>query len=249
MKMKNIFLSLAILFCAGTAQASEITISAASSLTNAFTQLKAVFEKQNPNTTLYLNFASSNTLLKQIQEGAPVDVYASADQITMNKAVKDKIVLTATRQNFALNGLVLIVPANSKNIPTSANDLLDKKYIHIAIGNIASVPVGRYTKAALVSDDLWEKLYNRFIFAEHVRQVLDYVARGEVDAGFVYTTDAYIAKDKVKIALTMDGHDVVSYPIAVVSDSKNKILAQKFIDFVLSDSGQKVLATYGFVKP
>ena len=227
-------------------QAAEMTVSAAASLTNAFTEIKGLFEKKHVGLQVNTNYAASNPLLKQMQEGAPVDVFASADQATMDKAVAAKVVDPATRKNFALNDLVLIVPAGSKKI-TKLEDL--KALKHIAIGNPESVPVGRYTKDALTNAKLWEAVQPQLIMANSVRQVLDYVARGEVDAGFVYRTDAKQLADKVDVVMIVEGHDPVSYPIAVANTGKEAKMGQEFINFVLSPEGLAVLAKYGFSKP
>lgn len=249
MNMKKILLTFGFLFFTPNVYASEITVSAAASLTNVFAELKEVFIDKNPDVTIYTNFASSNNLLKQIEEGAPVDIFASADQFTMDKAEAAKLIYNNTRKNFALNSLVVIVPADSSNVPEFSKDLLGDSFKKIAIGNIESVPVGRYAKESLESEKIWNALQDRFIYAEHVRQVLDYVARGEVDAGFVYGTDATVQKDKVKIAVTMQGHQPVLYPIALLENSKNKEDAQKFLDFIFSDKGISILTKYGFKQP
>ena len=227
-------------------QAAEMTVSAAASLTNAFNEIKGLFENNHAGLKVNVNYAASNPLLKQIQEGAPVDVFASADQATMDKAVAAKVVNPATRVNFAENDLVLIVPAGSKK-PAKLDEL--KKFKKIAIGNPESVPVGRYTKDALGNAKLWEAVQAALIQGNSVRQVLDYVARGEVDAGFVYATDAKQMADKVDVVMVVGGHEPVTYPIAVALTGSNPKMGQAFIDFVLSPEGQAVLARYGFSKP
>ena len=227
-------------------QAAEMTVSAAASLTNAFTEIKGLFEKKHAGLQVHTNYAASNPLLKQIQEGAPVDVFASADQGTMDKAVAAKVVDPATRKDFALNDLVLIVPAGSKK-PAKLEDI--KALKRIAIGNPDSVPAGRYSKDALTTAKLWEALQPQLIMGNSVRQVLDYVARGEVDAGFVYRTDAKQLADKVDVVMIVEGHAPVSYPIAVATTGKNAKMGQEFLNFVLSAEGQAVLAKYGFSKP
>ena len=229
------------------ALAEELTVSAAASLTNAFTELIGDFEKAHPGVKVSTNFAASNPLLQQIKEGAPADVFASADQATMNKAQEDKLIDPSTRRDFVSNSLVMIVPADSKASIASVRDL--EKLERLAVGNPDSVPAGRYTRDSLASAGLWEKLQSKYIFGQSVRQVLDYVSRGEVDAGFVYGTDAKQAGDKVRVVMKMEGHEPVLYPVAVVSASSHKKLAQEFVDFILSPAGRTVLEKYGFDEP
>ena len=147
-------------------QAAEMTVSAAASLTNAFNEIKGLFEKNHAGLKVNVNYAASNPLLKQIQEGAPVDIFASADQATMDKAVAAKVVDPATRKDFALNDLVLIVPAGTKK-PAKLEDL--KALKRIAIGNPDSVPVGRYTRDALTTAKLWEAVQPQLIMGNSVR--------------------------------------------------------------------------------
>ncbi|MBD5538874.1 MAG: molybdate ABC transporter substrate-binding protein [Desulfovibrio sp.] len=231
---------------AANAVAAEMTVSAAASLTDAFGEIKTLFEKAHPGLHVNTNFAASNPLLKQLEEGAPTDVFASADQQTMDKAVAAKVVDPATRRNFAVNDLVLIVPKGAKK-PANLADLKAMK--RIAIGNPDSVPAGRYTRDALTAAGLWEALLPEYVQAASVRQALTYVARGEADAGFVYRTDALQMGDKVEIALVVGDHEPVLYPIAVATTGANPKAGQEFIDFVLSPEGQRVLARYGFSRP
>lgn len=234
---------------AATANAASITVSAAASLTNAFGEVKEAFEKKYPDVKVTTNFAASNPLLRQIEEGAPVDVFASADQATMDKAAEKQLIDNASRANFALNSLVLIVPADSKAPLTKVEDLKEGAITKIAIGNPASVPAGRYGKDALTKAGLWDTLEKKYIMGESVRQTLAYVVRGEVEAGIVYMTDAKQGGDKVRIVTELSGHDPVLYPIAVIKKSAAQKEAKMFIDFVLSDEGKTILAKYGFSKP
>lgn len=222
---------------------AELTISGAASLTNAFDELIGIYKKGHPGVTVNANYAASNPLLRQILEGAPVDVFASADQATMNKAQEAGVIEPATRKNFAQNTLVLIVPAGSPK-PADLQNL--EKFRRIAVGNPDSVPAGRYTREALTKAGLWDKLAPSFIFGESVRQVLDYVARGEVDAGFVYGTDARQQSGKVDVALVVGNHEPVNYPIAIMKTGKDPRAGQEFINLVLSPEGQKVLEKFGF---
>lgn len=234
---------------AAVAQAADMTVSAAASLSNAFAEVAAAFVKTQPGLTVTTNFAASNPLLRQIEEGAPVDVFASADQATMNKAAEKKLVDEGSRVNFARNGLALIVPAESPLVIAGPGDLTQSGVKRIAVGSPESVPAGRYAKAALEAADLWQVLEPKYITGENVRQVLDYVSRGEVDAGIVYMTDAKQAGTAVRVAATLSGHEPVLYPIAIVTDSAAKKEAGAFIDFVLGEEGAAILAKYGFASP
>jgi len=204
-----------------------------------------------PGVKVTFNFAASGPLLAQIQQGAPVDVFASADQETMDRAAKAGLLADGTRADFARNTLVLIVPATAvaATTPQTLAGLGSATYRRIATGTPSSVPVGRYTVAAVQDAGLAAALAPKWIYGESVRQVLNYVARGEVDAGFVYRTDALIEKDKTRIALTVPTSTPVSYPIAQVATSKNAAVGRDFVAFVRSDAGQRILDGFGFSKP
>ena len=229
------------------ASAQALTVSAAASLTDAFKEIGPRFEATKPGAVLRFNFAASGVLLQQIAQGAPVDVFASADQETMNRAAGQQLITADTRRDFASNSLVLVTPPAG---PVKAlRDLALADVKRIAVGKVASVPVGRYTQQALESAQLWTALNPKLVFADNVRQVLDYVSRGEVEAGFVYRTDAELAKGKVVIAMTVGGHAPVTYPAAVVADSRQAALAREFVAFLGGTEAQAILVKYGFGKP
>ncbi|MDM4765189.1 molybdate ABC transporter substrate-binding protein [Pelomonas sp. SE-A7] len=231
------------------ASAADLTVSAAASLSNAFRELAPAFEAQHPGTRLQFNFAASDALLAQISKGAPVDVFASADQETMDKAEAQKLLQAGSRRNFVSNSLVLVVPAASALAVSGLADLQKPEVTRIAIGKPEGVPAGRYAKGALEAAKLWSVVEPKAIYAVNVRQALDYVARAEVEAGFVYATDAAIQKDKVKVVATIPTETAIAYPIAAVTAAPNAEAARKFIDYVASPAGQAVLARYGFLKP
>jgi len=239
----------ATLLLSASAHATDLVVSAASSLTNAFKDLAQSFEQQNPGVKVITNFGASDILMQQIVRGAPADVFASADQTAMDKAVTEKAVDPASRQNFAVNQIVLILPGDSKLHPAALQDLTCPEYQRIAYGNPASVPFGRYTKTALEHAGLWQQVSAKGVLAQNVRQSLDYVARGEVDAGFVFATDAAVMPDKVKVAVRIPSDSPASYPIARTAGTQQQALADRFIAHVLSPTGQGVLARYGFLKP
>ena len=231
------------------AQAAELTVSAAASLSNAFRELAPLFEAANPGTRLNFNFAASGALLQQIVKGAPVDVFASADQETLDQAQAQGFVQAGARLDFVSNTLVLVVPAASAKRPKTLHDLAQPGYERIAIGLPASVPVGRYTQAVLRAQGLWAAVEPKMIGAQNVRQALDYVARGEVDAAFVYATDAALMPDKVKVAFTVPTVKPIRYPVAALAASPNLALARRFCEFLIQRPAQVVLARHGFGKP
>src|SRR5690606_3547574 len=200
------------------ASAQEITVSAAASLTNAFKELGPRFEAATPGATVRFNFAASGVLLQQIRQGAPVDVFASADQATMDRGMKQSLLDAASKVDFAANSVVLVIPAQDAVPVSGLQDLHGPAVKRIAVGKPTTVPAGRYAKEALDALGAWEKLEPKFVQADSVRQVLDYVSRGEVEAGFVYATDAAIMKGRVKVVTIATGHTPVSYPIAMVAE-------------------------------
>ena len=241
--------ALALLVAGLPAHAAELTVSAAASLTNAFKEIGTAFEAANPDTKVQFNFAASGALLHQIARGAPVDVFASADEETMQQAAQQRLVRPGARANFASNSLVVVVPQDARALPKTLADLAAPAVKKVAIGVPASVPVGRYTQAVLEKAQLWPAIETKMIGAQSVRQALDYVARGEVDAGFVYATDAVIMPGKVTVAFAVPTDRPVVYPIAPVAASTQPAAAQKFVAYVRSPAGQAVLAKHGFGKP
>lgn len=239
--------ALAAVSVQSAAHADELVVSAAASLTNAFREMATAFEKGQPNTKVVLNLGASDVLLQQIVNGAPADVFASADEKAMDKAVEAKAVVPGTRHDFATNSLVMIVPADSKLVVHSVREALAAPEIkHVALGNPASVPAGRYAKTALEHEGAWDIVAPKSVLASNVRESLDYVARGEADAGFVFGTDAAIMPKAVKVAAIVPTQPPVTYPIALVKGSAHSAEAKAFADFVLSSNGQAILAKYGF---
>lgn len=243
---------LSLVFSAGLAlgvQAADLTVSAAASLSNALRDIAPLFEAANPGTRVQYNFAASGVLLQQMAKGAPVDVFASADQDTMDQAQARGLVRASQRRDFVSNRLVVIVPANSPRTPASLADLAQPGYARIAIGLPASVPVGRYTKGVLEAAGQWGAIEARMVGATNVRQALDYVQRAEVDAGFVYATDAALMPDKVRVAFAVPTAKPILYPVAPVAAGPNAAMGERFVAFLLTPAAQAVLARHGFGRP
>lgn len=242
--------ALMVYFCisAGLSQAEtgDITVSAAISLKNAFEAIDKLYESRH-NVKVFLNFGASGDLAKQIEGGAPADVFASAAQKDMDMLEGKGLLSQGTRVNFAGNSVVLIVPLQG-TLLKGFEDLNTAAVKKIAVGSPKTVPAGRYAAEVLDYYKLASAIKDKLVFTENVRQALDYVARGEVDAGIVYATDAAVRDRDVNLISTAPeaSHKPVIYPIAVVKDTKSATLAKAFIALVLSPEGQKILQNYGF---
>ncbi len=233
-----------------------LTVYAAASLTGAMSDMGKAFQAANPGTAVAFNFAGSQELRTAIEQGAKADVFASADTANMDKLKAAGLVPGQTRV-FASNRLVVIMP---KSNPAGIKELHDlaKPNVKLDIAD-PSVPVGNYTLQALdklsadpsFGADFKTRVLERVVSKENnVKQVVSKVMLGEADAGVVYTTDAQASADKLTMLDIPDPFNVVAtYPIAVVKESAQPALANRFIAFVLSENGQTILKEYGFAGP
>jgi molybdate transport system substrate-binding protein len=220
--------------------AQEVVLSVAVSLKDAVEEIGRGFTATRPG-----------DLQKQIEAGAPVDGFLSAAQRQMDDLEKQGLIVPTTRRAFARNVLVAVKPSDSTIDITRPADLLAAPVRRIAIGNPRTVPAGQYAQESLRALGLWEPLQPKLVFAENVRQALDYVARGEVDAGFVYTTDAATRVQGVKEAFRPpeDSYRPVIYPGAVVAAAKQPTLALAFLDALSGPPGRAILSRFGFQAP
>ena len=234
-----------------SASAAELTLSVAISMKDAVEDLGRRFTASRRDVVLRYNFGSSGELQKQIEAGAPIDLFISAAQRQMDELETKGLIVAATRRTFARNVLTVVKPADSRVDIAKPADLLNPKVQRIVIGNPRTVPVGQYAEESLRALGLWDRLTPKLVFAENVRQALDYVARGEVDAGFVYMTDAVLRADRVREAFrpAEDTYRPVTYPVAVVKDSRSPALAQAFLDLLVSADGRATLTRFGFQPP
>jgi len=233
-----------------------LTVMAAASLTESYTEIGALFESQNPGVTVTFNFAGTQALVEQLTQGAEADVFASANTKYMNAAVDAGLVAADTAQTFAYNKLVVIYP---KDNPAGIAELKDlaKAGLKLDLAD-SSVPVGQYSldfldKAA--ADAAYGTAYkdavlsNVVSYEENVKAVVTKVSLGEADAGIVYLTDvtADAAESVSKLDIPDELNTIATYPVAPLTASKNADLAQAFVNLVLSSEGQTILAKYGFV--
>jgi molybdate transport system substrate-binding protein len=237
-----------LLIATDFARAEDITVSAAISLKDS---LEAVRQQHETKTGDHLKFtfASSGQLAAQIKNGAPVDLFISAarKQVDdLNAAGKtDK----ATATVVATNELVLIVPTDSQSAPKSFDELAGDKVKRIGVGEPRTVPAGDYAQQVLQHLKLTEKVKGRLVYGLNVRQVLQYVERGEVEAGIVYTSDAKESGEKVKVVATADRswHKPIEYWAVVVTGSKHAAGAKTFLEYLQSEPAQAILKANGFV--
>jgi molybdate transport system substrate-binding protein len=225
---------------------TQLIVSAAASLTDALNELAPIYQAAHANVVIRYNFASSGALQQQIVNGAPADIFISAAPEQMDALQRADLLLANTRRNLLTNRLVLVVLANRAGI-TSLNSLRDDQVKRIAIGDPRSVPAGKYAQAALTKAGLWNQLQSKYVLGNNVRQVLQFVEAGNADAGLVYLTDAKTT-NRVKIAqiIPASQHGAIIYPIAVLKNSRSQAAAKGFVQFLFSNSAQKVFKQYGF---
>jgi molybdate transport system substrate-binding protein len=232
-------------FCA-IAQSAEVHVFAAVSLTDALKEIGAAYRAEG-GTKISFNFAASNTLARQIEEGAPADVFISADEPQMNRLQNGNHIVAESRRAVLSNTLAVIALAESQLAAASAADLA-AQVGRLAVADPRLVPAGVYARSYLERARVWEQIAPKVIPLENVRAVLAAVESGNVDAGFVYQTDAALTK-KCRIIFQVPAADAppIRYPAALVHSSKQQVEAAKFLDFLRSDAARAVFEKYGFV--
>ncbi|WP_027358817.1 molybdate ABC transporter substrate-binding protein [Desulforegula conservatrix] len=245
---KTSILAILLIFVTSSGYCGEISVSAAISLKNAFEEIGRIYEQINNGEKIIFNFGASGDLKKQIEGGAPVDVFAPASQKDMNDLSEKGLIIKDSRINFASNSIVLVKPSGSVGKISSFDDLAKPEIKKICIGNPATVPAGKYAKEVLTHFDLWKKLETKTVLSENVRQALDYVVRNEVDAGIVYETDAMSVPKGVIVAVKApaDSHSPVIYPAALVAASQNQGASKKFLDILVTEKAVEILKKHGF---
>jgi molybdate transport system substrate-binding protein len=241
----------ALFFVLGWTQASvyadEILVSAAASLTDALKEISTGYQSKSKHTVKF-NFGPSSGLARQIEEGAPADMFFSADLPQMDALDKKDRLEPGTRKNLLSNQLVIIVPEDSKLAISSPKDLFKAEVKRIVLAEPATVPVGVYTTKYLTDEGLWDRVKPKVVPVQDVRATLASVESGNVEAGFVYKTDAAVSR-KVKIVyeVPMDKGPKITYPVAIVKESKRKDAARDFMNFVISPAAKQAFKKYGFI--
>ena len=225
----------------------ELLISAAASLTDVLEEIKTVYKEKSPGVSLVYTLGSSGALQAQIEEGAPVDVFMSAAEKQMD-ALEDGVnLLDGSRKTLLINKVVLISPKDSDLDIKSFDDLTKDEVKKIGVGDPSNVPVGQYSEEIFNNLKIKDAINSKLVLGSDVRTVLTWVETGEVDLGLVYATDA-MSTDAVNIISEAPegSHKEVTYPVAVVKDSKHPDAAKAFIDFLSSDEARELFEKYGF---
>lgn len=252
-RIGRLFVAAALLLAApawsGVAHAAEVTVLAAASLTDALATVDAGYQKQSGN-TVKAAFGGSNALAKQLENGAPGDVFISADTTWMDYVQKKNLIDTSTRANLLGNALVLVAPQNSTETVTidSKTDFAAMlKGGKLSVADTSAVPAGKYAKAALTKLGQWDKVQGSLAQAENVRAALALVERDEAPYGIVYATDAAVAKVKVVGTFPEDSHPKIIYPVALTVKGAQSQAAKDYLAYLKSDAAKAVFAKAGFV--
>lgn len=246
--LTSIFILLLQIFFVQKTLAEEIRISAAASLTDAMNELNALWQKQHPDQQIKISFAGSSTLAKQIEHGAPADIFISADKDWADYLEERKLLDATSRIDLLKNALVVITPANRDTQITMDSQFDPSPLLkgRLCTGDTASVPVGKYAKQALEHYGWWDAVKRSLVETEDVRTALAFVERGECVLGIVYRTDALIT-DKVKIIGTFanESHPAIVYPGALTQKANTS--ARQFWLFLQSPTATEVFSRYGFI--
>jgi molybdate transport system substrate-binding protein len=248
MRIVALVLMLLVTLLGRAAGAQELTVSVAVSLKEASEDIGRLFTKTHPGVRVRFNLGASGDLQKQIEAGAPVDVFISAAARQMDELEARRLIVAANRRAFARNVLVAIAPRDSPLDLSRPATLLEPRVTRIAMGNPKTVPAGEYTEESLRALGYWERVRSKVVVAETVRQVLEYVNRGEVELGFVYATDAATRSSAVKEVFRPgeDTYRPIVYPAAVVNGTRQPARAAAFVDFLVTPEAQDVLRRLGF---
>ena len=242
--MKRLFAVL--LFClTASASAAPVRVSAAASLTDVLREIAAHYDQP-----VLFNFGASSLLARQIEEGAPADLFISADELKMDQLAQRGLIVKKSRVDILSNTLVIVVPSDSALEIKSAKDLADPSIRNVAVAEPQTVPAGIYAKEYLRRIKVWDRITYKLIPTDNVRSALAAVESGNVETGLVYKTDALISR-AVKIAyeIPRDEGPKIVYPAAVVADSNQKAAAQRFLDYLRSEAARTVFRRFGFLLP
>jgi len=229
--------------------AATVNVFAAASLTDSLKEIASGYEQQSGDHITF-NLGASSTLARQIEEGAPADIFFSADEARMDALQAEGLIVEGTRKNRLSNSLVIVVAAEGGALVQSPNDLAGPKIKRIALGDPKAVPIGVYARQYLKKLKLWEAIEPKVVAIENVRAALAAVEAGDADASVVYKTDAAISRRvRVAFAVPLEDGPKISYPMALLKDAAQPEAARNFLDYLGSKSAAKIFRKYGFIVP
>ena len=236
----------ALLFGVPRASAADVLVFAAASLTDALRVVGAVYEKETGD-RIVTNLGGSSMLARQIRDGAPADLFLSADEIQMDGLEKAGLIVPGTRWSVLSNTLVVVVPLDSRLKIASERDLAGAGVKSLALAETSSVPVGVYSKKLFESAGIWGAVAPKVLPTENARATLAAVEAGNADAGIVYRTDALVSK-KVRIAFEVPASrgPAISYPFALVKGAPHEVQARRFLAYLGTVEARRLFATFGF---
>jgi molybdate transport system substrate-binding protein len=248
-RSRRLLFAFGLAACPAALQASEVMVFAAASLTNVLQELAPAFEGATGNHAVF-NFAASSTLARQIEEGAPADVFFSADEARMDALERDGLILVDTRQTMLSNALVIVTAAASKLDLHDPKALATPTVRVLALAEPQSVPAGIYAKEYLRRLGLWSKVVDKVVPTENVRAALAVVESGNADAGIVYRSDA-AASARVRVAYEVPAADAptISYPVAVLAGARDAAAGRSFVAFLSTPAAKGVFRRALFVVP
>jgi molybdate transport system substrate-binding protein len=236
-----------VCFVALPSFAATINVFAAASLTESLKEIAAAYERQSGDKVVF-NFGASSFLARQIEEGAPADIFFSADEARMDGLEKGGLIVKETRKSRLSNSLVIVIAADNSTQIHSANDLTNASIKRVALADPKTAPAGIYAKQFLAKTKLWSAVEKKVVPTDNVRAALSAVESGNVEVGIVYKTDADISK-KVKVAYEVPVKEgpAISYPMALIKDSKDPAASRKFLQYLESDDAGRVFEKFGFI--
>jgi molybdate transport system substrate-binding protein len=228
-------------------KAADVTVFAAISLAESLKEIASGYEKESGDKIIF-NLAGSNILARQIEEGAPADIFFSADEAKMDALAKKGLIVNETRLNRLANALVIVTSSEGPQTVHTPVDLAKPEVKHVALADPAAVPAGLYAKQYLSKLHLWDAISPKVIPLENVRAALAAVAAGNADAGIVYNTDAAISKNvRVAYEVPADAGPAIRYPMALLKDAKELEAARRFLTRLASTSAAEIFKTHGFI--
>lgn len=245
--MVRAFLAAVLFMNAAVLHAAEINVFAAASLTNVLSEIGRAWEHRTGDRVLF-NFGASSMLARQIEEGAPADLFASADELRMNQLEARHLIDRASRRSLLSNTLVIVVPASEGMTPLTPAQLATPQIASLALAEPLTVPAGMYAREYLTRKGLWSRIAAKVIPTSSVRAALAAVESGNADAAIVYRTDA-LSSPRVRIAFEVTGPDApkIAYPFAlVIGDHPPSAPAARFLAYLRSEPSLRLFRKHGF---